>query len=143
MFHRPCIKMCWNSVKTIEFSIIQRDHNCCHHKSYVPRGLFLRSYFMCNFIVLEFNNTYSLICFRILCNSIYVEKAEKRIKFTFKKCQSSLIFYCKIPVLCQSLAQSAQILLVMSDRTDTFHELWYYISKPEICSPSLIFHYFL
>ena len=39
--------------------------------------------FMCNFIVLEFNNTYSLICFRILCNSIYVEKAKKRIKFTF------------------------------------------------------------
>ena len=41
------------------------------------------SYFMCNFIALEFNNTYSLICFRILCNSIYVEKAKKRIKFTF------------------------------------------------------------
>ena len=37
---------------------------------------------MCNFMVLEFNNTYSLICFRILCNSIYVEKAKKRIKFT-------------------------------------------------------------
>ena len=40
-----------------------------------------------------------------------------------KKCQSSLIFYCKIPILCQSLAKSAQILLVMSDRTDTFREL--------------------
>jgi len=32
---------------------------------------------MCNFIVLEFNNTYSLICFRILCNSIYVEKQKR------------------------------------------------------------------
>ena len=40
-----------------------------------------------------------------------------------KKCQSSLIFCCKIPILCQSLAKSAQILLVMSDRTDTFREL--------------------
>ena len=40
-----------------------------------------------------------------------------------KKCQSLLIFYCKIPILCQSLAKSAQILLVMSDRTDTFREL--------------------
>jgi hypothetical protein len=39
-------------------------------------------------------------------------------------CQSSFIFYCKIPILCQSLAKSAQILLVMSDRTDTFRELW-------------------
>jgi hypothetical protein len=37
-----------------------------------------------------------------------------------KKCQSSLIIYCKIPILCQSLAKYAQILLVMSDRTDTF-----------------------
>ena len=26
--------MCWNSVKTIEFSIIQREQNCCPHKSY-------------------------------------------------------------------------------------------------------------
>ena len=34
-----------------------------------------------------------------------------------------LIFYCKIPILCQSLAKSSQILLVMSDRTDTFCEL--------------------
>ena len=41
-----------------------------------------------------------------------------------KKCQSSLIFWCKIPILCQSLAKSAQILLVMSDRTDKFRELW-------------------
>ena len=40
-----------------------------------------------------------------------------------KKWQSSLIFYCKIPILCQSFAKSAQILLVMSDRTDTFREL--------------------
>ena len=40
-----------------------------------------------------------------------------------KKCQSSLIFYCKIPILCQSLAKYAKILLVMSDRTDTFREL--------------------
>ena len=31
--------MCWNSVKTIEFSIIQREQNCCLHKSYMPRGL--------------------------------------------------------------------------------------------------------
>ena len=38
-----------------------------------------------------------------------------------KKCQSSLIFYCKIPILCQ--AKSAQILLVKSDRTDKFLEL--------------------
>jgi hypothetical protein len=29
----------------------------------------------------------------------------------------------KIPILCQSLEKSAQILLVMSDRTDTFREL--------------------
>jgi hypothetical protein len=42
-----------------------------------------------------------------------------------KKCQSSLIFCCKISILCQSLAKSAQILLVMSDRTDKFRELWY------------------
>ena len=42
----------------------------------------------------------------------------------WKKRQSSLIFYCKIPILCQSLAKSAQILLVMSDRTDISHELW-------------------
>jgi hypothetical protein len=35
-----------------------------------------------------------------------------------KKCQSSLIFYCKIPILCQSFAKSSQILLVMSDRTE-------------------------
>jgi hypothetical protein len=41
----------------------------------------------------------------------------------WKKCQSSLIFYCKIPILCQSLAKSPQILLVMSDRTDTLREL--------------------
>ena len=34
--------MCWNSVKTIEFSIIQREHNCCPHKSYMSRGLFRR-----------------------------------------------------------------------------------------------------
>ena len=45
-----------------------------------------------------------------------------------KKCQFSLIFHCKIhtctvPILCQYLAKSAQILLVMSDRTDEFHEL--------------------
>ena len=42
----------------------------------------------------------------------------------WKECQSSLIFYCKIPNLCQSLVKSAQILLVMSDRTDTSHKLW-------------------
>ena len=42
----------------------------------------------------------------------------------WKECQSSLIFYCKIPNLCQSLEKSAQILLVMSDRTDTSHKLW-------------------
>ena len=41
---------------------------------------------MCNFIVLEFNNTYSLICFRILCNSIYVEKAKKRINLPLLTC---------------------------------------------------------
>ena len=35
-----------------------------------------------------------------------------------KKCQSSLIFYCKIPILCQSLSKCAQMLLVISDRTD-------------------------
>ena len=40
-------------------------------------NIIIFSYFMCNFIVLEFNNTYSLICFRILCNSIYVEKATR------------------------------------------------------------------
>ena len=45
----------------------------------------------------------------------------------WKKCQSSLIFYCKIPILCQSLSESAQILLVMSDRTDTFRELCVFI----------------
>ena len=32
-------------------------------------------------------------------------------------------FYCKIPNLCQSLVKSAQILLVMSDRTNTSREL--------------------
>ena len=40
-----------------------------------------------------------------------------------KKCQSSLIFYCKIPILCQSSAISAKILLVMFDRTVEFREL--------------------
>ena len=45
----------------------------------------------------------------------------------WKKCQSSLIFYCKIPILCQSLAKSVQILLVVSDRTDTFRVLWNYL----------------
>ena len=30
---------------------------------------------------------------------------------------------CKIPILCQSFAKSAQILLVMSDRTDKFRKL--------------------
>ena len=44
-----------------------------------------------------------------------------------KKCQSSLIFYCKISILCQSLAifnvqLYAHILLVISDRTDKFRE---------------------
>ena len=42
-----------------------------------------------------------------------------------KKCQFSLIFYCKISIVCQSLAKSAQILLVMSDWSDKFHELCY------------------
>jgi hypothetical protein len=32
--------------------------------------------------------------------------------------QSSIIFCCKIPILHQSLAKYAQILLVMADRTD-------------------------
>jgi hypothetical protein len=40
-----------------------------------------------------------------------------------KKMSVLINFYCKIPILCQSLAKSAQILLVMSDRTDTFREL--------------------
>lgn len=38
-----------------------------------------------------------------------------------EKCQS--FFYCKIPILCQSLATICQILLVISDRTDEFDEL--------------------
>jgi len=42
---------------------------------------------------------------------------------TEKKCQSSLFLYYKIPILCQSLTKSAHILLIMSDRTDTFREL--------------------
>jgi hypothetical protein len=37
--------------------------------------------------------------------------------------QSSIIFCCKIPILHQSLAKYAQILLVMADRTDECHEL--------------------
>ena len=41
-----------------------------------------------------------------------------------KYCQTSLIFYCKIPILCQSLAKSAQILLVIFDRIEDFRELW-------------------
>ena len=40
-----------------------------------------------------------------------------------KKWQSSLISYCKIPNLCQSLAKFHQNLPVMSDRTDKIHEL--------------------
>ena len=39
-----------------------------------------------------------------------------------KNCQSSLIFYCKIPILCQSLVKSSPILLFTSDRTDKFRE---------------------
>jgi hypothetical protein len=38
----------------------------------------------------------------------------------WKKCQSSIIFYYKIPILCRSLAKSAHILLVM---TKEFREL--------------------
>ena len=41
-----------------------------------------------------------------------------------KKCRPSLIFYCKIPILCQPLTISVKILLVISDRTDKFRELW-------------------
>ena len=41
-----------------------------------------------------------------------------------KKCQSSLIFYCNIPRLRQSLGKSTQILMVTFDRTDNFRELW-------------------
>jgi hypothetical protein len=37
--------------------------------------------------------------------------------------QSSIIFCCKIPILHQSLAKYARILLVMADRTDECHEL--------------------
>ena len=40
-----------------------------------------------------------------------------------KNVKSSFIFYCKIPNLCQFLTKSAQIFLVMSDRTDKFREL--------------------
>ena len=41
-----------------------------------------------------------------------------------KKCQFSLIFYCNIPRLRQSLGKSAQILMVTFDRTDNFRKLW-------------------
>ena len=41
---------------------------------------------MCNFIVLKFNNTYSLICFRILCNSIYIEKAKRESNLPLFTC---------------------------------------------------------
>ena len=34
------------------------------------------SYFMCAYIVLKFNNKYS-VCFRILCNSIYIERTKR------------------------------------------------------------------
>ena len=34
------------------------------------------SYFICANIVLQFNNKYSL-CFRILCNSIYIERTKR------------------------------------------------------------------
>ena len=37
-----------------------------------------------------------------------------------KKMSVLIKFFCKIAILCQSLAKSAQILLVMSDRTNTF-----------------------
>jgi hypothetical protein len=46
-----------------------------------------------------------------------------------KKMSVLINFYCKIPILCWSLAKSAQILLVMSDRTDKFRELCYIIAK--------------
>ena len=35
------------------------------------------SYFICTYIVLKFNNNFSL-CFRILCNSVYVERTKKK-----------------------------------------------------------------
>ena len=41
-----------------------------------------------------------------------------------KKCQSSIIYYCKLPILYQSFAKFGPFLMVMSDRTDTFRELW-------------------
>jgi hypothetical protein len=48
-------------------------------------------------------------------NSLYYSgftKLHMCLEVLVKKCQSSLIFYCKIPVLSQSLAKYAQILLV-------------------------------
>ena len=65
------------------------------------------------------------------------------------KCQSSLIFCCKIPILCQSLERSAQIVLVMSDRNDEFvnsgsyaqncigydpHDIWQHANNCEFIS---------
>jgi hypothetical protein len=78
---------------------------------------------------LNYDNTIGYIC---LITSLYLIRVHK-IAYGFvvlvkKKCQS-LIFYCKIPILCQSLANFAQILLVMSDRTDEFHELWFYSKR--------------
>ena len=41
---------------------------------------------MCAYIVLKFNNKYSL-CFRILCNSIYIERTKRCLLYnpTLKK----------------------------------------------------------
>ena len=51
------------------------------------------SYLICAYIVLKFNNNFSL-CFRILCNSIYVERTKR---------QSNLpLFTCDYPD-CSSL----------------------------------------
>jgi hypothetical protein len=49
-----------------------------------------------------------------------------------KKCQSSLIFYCKIPILCQSLAKSDQSLMVLSNRNDKFRELYHFNSDTQV-----------
>ena len=71
--------------------------------------------FYCNLIAqilcIFFRETYMISGFTKLHMGLVVQ---------VKKMSVLINFYCKIPILCQSLAKFAQILLVMSDRTDTF-----------------------
>ena len=48
------------------------------------------SYFLCAYIiVLKFNNKYSLLCFRILFDSIYIENTNRELNLPLFTCDCS------------------------------------------------------